>query len=338
MCCDFLKFDNNELYDNIIMNPPYIRIQDLEPNYRKFLKNTFPLLKSGNIDIYIAFVIKCLNLLKDDGIMIAITPNSYLFNKSSKKFRKYLISNKLIKEIIDFNSKKVFEGVSVYCAITIFTKEPKDYLVYNGKKINYKNIKDDIFENIEHNKILKKFINATNGIATLRDKIFIHDEKLYEEPCWKKIFKVSKNKGKWIIYPYTTELKIINEKTFQNDNPKTYEYLENNKEELLKRDKGKKKYDAWYGFGRRQGLKLPQSEKVLYISTMGDINFPIYEREPMLYYSGLCISLKNNSEYTLDNIKDFINKNRVYISTISSKRGNGWFNISGTSIKKINIT
>jgi len=46
-------------------------------------------------------------------------------------------------------------------------------------------------------------------------KIFIHPNKLYDEPCWKKIYKVSKNKINWIIYPYTCNIKIISEKYIQ---------------------------------------------------------------------------------------------------------------------------
>lgn len=92
--CDFIMKDINESYDNIIMNPPYIKMQDLSIHYRKYLKTTFDLLKDGIIDIYYAFIIKCIQLLKNDGVMVAITPNSYLYNKSSLKLRKYLFDNK----------------------------------------------------------------------------------------------------------------------------------------------------------------------------------------------------------------------------------------------------
>ena len=337
-CSDFLRNEINETYDDIIMNPPYIKIQDLQPDYRKFLQNTFPLLNSGNIDIYMAFVIKCIKLLKDDGVMVSITPNSYLFNKSATKFREYLIKNRFIKEIIDFESEKVFANVNVYCAITIYTKESKKYLLYNNKKIYYKNIKDDFFGNTNKN-TLNNIINAKNGIATLRDKIFIHQNKLYEEPCWKKIYKVSKNKINWIIYPYTSDIKIISEDIFKKNNPKTYKYLEDNKDELAKRDKGNKNYEKWYAYGRRQGLNFSKSENVLYISTMGNIDFPIYKNKPILYYSGLCISMKNNIDegIDIDNIYNMIDNNRKFISDHSSKRSNNWFNISGSTIKKINM-
>jgi adenine-specific DNA-methyltransferase len=93
---DFLKYETAEKYDNIILNPPYIKIQDLPSDYVSFIKEKWPILSDGNIDIYYAFLFKCLELLKPDGVMVAITPNSYLHSKSALKFRKYLLENKFI--------------------------------------------------------------------------------------------------------------------------------------------------------------------------------------------------------------------------------------------------
>ncbi len=142
--------------------------------------------------------------------MVAITPNTYLFNKSSAKLRMYLFENKYIEEIIDFKDKKVFNNASVYCCITIFTKTQKDILIYNNKEILYKDINKNysLFDfNNNNNNILKNICKITNGIATLRDKIFIHPIKLYNETCWKDITNGSECKS--IIYPYYNG-KIIN--------------------------------------------------------------------------------------------------------------------------------
>ena len=227
--CDFLKQNIEKKYDNIIVNPPYIRIQDLSPEYRKFLKNTFQILETGLVDIYYAFIIKCIDLLKDYGIMVCISPNSYLYNKSSLNLRKYLIDNDYIKEIIDYKQEKIFDKVSVYCCITIFTKEKKDYIIYNGNKVYKKNINKENYslfilqnEKLKNGK-LKEICKITNGIATLRDKIFIHTTKLFDEPCWYNITNGPENK--FVIYPYYYDLDskkilIIEENKFKNENPK----------------------------------------------------------------------------------------------------------------------
>ena len=179
--CDFIKTNIDEEYDNIILNPPYIKIQDLPIEYREYINSNYELLDGGSIDIYYAFIIKCLRLLNKNGKMVSITPNSYLYNKTAYKLRKYLFDNRLIKEIIDFKEKKVFSNASVYCCITVYDKEPKNHLIYNGETILY----DDILKNYSlfnfssSDKTLKNICKIRNGIATLRDKIYINNTKLF---------------------------------------------------------------------------------------------------------------------------------------------------------------
>ena len=335
---DFLKAKHQQKYDNIIMNPPYIKVQDLTIDYRKFLKTTFTQLV-GIIDIYYAFIIKCIQLLKDDGVMVAITPNTYLYNKSALCLRKYLIDNQYIKEIIDFKEKKVFKGISVYCCITVFTKSKKEYITYNSKKITYKQLKVNysLFNfNKQETNNLKSICKITNGIATLRDKIYIKPDKLFDEPCWKKI--TTGRDDKYIIYPYN-DGEIIDEETFKYNNPKTYNYLLENKDELAKRDRGKKKYPMWFAYGRKQSIKIPDVDNCIYISTFIDpdkIAEAITIRKPLLHTSSLCIRPLNEN-VDIKNIKNIIIKNKDFIKENSPKRSSGWITVSSRILYLLNI-
>ena len=338
---DFIKKQINTSYKNIILNPPYIRFQDLSIEYREFIKKNWNILSNGNIDIYYVFIIKCLELLDKDGIMIAIIPNSYLYNKSALKLRKYLISNRFIKEIIDFKTEKVFNNVSTYCCITIFTKDYKTHIKYNNSNILYDNISTkeyNIFIKSVNNKStikLGNICNIKNGIATLRDKIYIHRNKLFDEPCWRII--TNSKEDKWIIYPYDDDGKILDEEYFRDNNKKTYNYLLNNKEELALRDKGNKKYPKWYSYGRTQSIIKPKSKEVIYVPTFIDpnnINYIISTSK--LCVSSLSIELKTN-KYRLNDIIDILHKNKEFIIKNSSKRGGGWINISGRILKEIII-
>jgi len=242
-CADFLKTDISKMYKNIIMNPPYIKLQDLSQQYRQFIKTKWDILNNGNIDIYFAFIIKCIEHLHNDGIMVSITPNSYIYNKSAHKLRKYLIGNRYIQQIIDFKDLKVFPQVSVYCCITIFSKTKKQTFIYNDVTYDYNNVckhSYNIFTVPKKTNTLTigDVCEISNGIATLRDKIYIHSEKLYDEECWKII--VTPKKDKWIIFPYNETGVLIKEDVFKNNNPMTYAYLQNHATELNKRDKGKK--------------------------------------------------------------------------------------------------
>ena len=361
-----LKVDKTQkTYDNIIMNPPYVKIQDLSPEYREFLKTEFKeQLGKGLVDIYYAFIVKCLSVLSDSGRMVAITPNSFLYNKSAISLRKFLIENRYIEEIIDFGTEKVFPGVSVYCCITVFTKTQKTTLKYNGKIIEYGRIQSpdySIFvktteqsnqtengqepsnqtnEVAPRTKTLRDICTITNGIATLRDKIYIHPKKLYDEPCWKPI--TTGPEDKYVIYPYDSNAKIIDETVFQRDNPKTYEYLLQNKAELAQRDKGNKKYPAWYSYGRTQSLKISTRPHVIYIPAfLNPESYELYTKPPTLFQSCLCIEPKNQNDLdsvkTLETIRQTIKKGMATLREMSSKRSGGWITISSTNLYKLQI-
>lgn len=335
---DFIKTDITKKYDNIILNPPYIRYQDLSPEYRTYIKKKWTHLVNGNIDMYYAFLLKCIEHLKDDGVMVAITPNSYIYNKSASNLRKYFIEKRLINKIVDFQSKKVFKGISTYCCITVFTKNAgKQSFTYNGEEIQYSLIHNyNIFDyTTDNTKILGDICNIRNGIATLRDKIYVHENKLFEEPCWKPITNGTKNS--WIIMPYDPDGKIIEEHDFAKSNPETHQYLINNKDELAKRDKGNKKYSKWYSFGRTQSITVPKADKVIYVPTFADPNNISYNvMEPTYHISSLCIELKSD-EYTIEEIVQILKDHREFIEKNSSKRGGGWINISGSILKKIPV-
>ena len=335
--CDFIKKQIDTKYDNIIMNPPYIKMQDLSKDYRNYLKQKFDILKNGIVDIYYAFIIKCLDLLKNDGVLVSITPNSYLYNKSSQKLCKYLFDNKYIKEIIDFNDNKVFPNVSVYCCITIFTKTDKEFIIYNDKKILYTDIIKNysLFNTTCNNKMkLKDICKIQNGIATLRDKIYIHNEKLYDEPCWKKI--TNGNNERFIIYPYK-ECIIIDEEIFSKENSLTYNYLLSQKEELSKRDKGNKTYPKWYSYGRTQSLKYIK-KKCIYVPCFlnpDTIHKNINIHNNILHSGCLCI--EPNNEEDIEKIIKTIIKNKEFIKLNSSKRSGGWINLSSRTLYDLEL-
>lgn len=335
--CDFIKKQIDTKYDNIIMNPPYIKTQDLSKDYRNYLKTNFDILQNGINDIYYAFIIKCLDLLKTDGILVSITPNSYLYNKSSLRLRKYLFDNKYVKEIIDFNDKKVFPNISVYCCITIFTKTDKQFIIYNNREILYSDIIKNysLFNTSSSNNLkLTDICKIRNGIATLRDKIYIHPTKLYDEPCWKKI--TNGNTERFIIYPYK-ECIIIDDEIFSKENPLTYNYLLSQKVELSKRDKGNKKYPKWYSYGRTQSLNYSK-KKCIYIPCFLNpetINENITINNNILHSGCLCIEPNNEEDIQLI-IKTIIN-NKEFIKLNSSKRSGGWINLSSRTLYDLEL-
>lgn len=339
-CSDFLLKKTDNLYDNIIMNPPYIRCQNLTDEYKKQLKILYPNIYNGNIDIYYFFIIKCIQLLSNEGVCVMITPNSWLYNKSAHKLRQFMVENHYIREIIDFKSHKVFPSVSTYCCITILDKKPKITFLYNNIMFEYDNVIkhiDNMFETriiTKEQKTIQDLCVVSNGIATLCDKVFIHEHKLYDEPCWKSIY-CGNGKYKWIIYPYDNEGQIITDNDMKRLNPQTYEYLTTNRDILNNRDKGKAKYPTFYSYGRTQSIKLPPNKNVIFMSLFTDPDkIDIRVCDISLYKNCICIYNRNlSTDYT--NIINCIKSNKELIKDISPKRGGGWINISTTTIKNL---
>jgi adenine-specific DNA-methyltransferase len=240
---DFYK-NYSSYFDFIVGNPPYIRIHNLDIKTRDILKQDF-LFSEGTIDIYLSFFELGFKMLKKDGLLGYITPNSYLHNSSYGLFRDYLKKEKIVKTLIDFKANKIFNGFSTYTAITIINKNhANNYFEYkeliNNKidfvnNINFEtlNKNDWSFTNLEgenfltelekdRNCAIKDFFDVQYGFATLRDKIFISttenhsdelvwfNKSLVEKKILKQIVKGSRFKGKinpneQVLFPYELE-------------------------------------------------------------------------------------------------------------------------------------
>ena len=168
---------------------------------------------------------------------------------------------------------------------------------------------------------LKDVVNIHVGIATLKDKLYFIDSSRQEKRCYVKEFngrkfliekkitrpvrKISsiQNEGhlrhdkRRIICPYIVKngkATIIPENKLKTKYPKCYDYFLSIKDELAKRDKGKKKYPAWYAYGRCQGINL-FGKKLLTRTFSNKPRFILDENENSLFCNGYAIFQKKES-------------------------------------------
>ena len=82
-CGDFFALDTAEKYDGIVMNPPYVRqeeIDDMQKTYgvsKERLKSLIDVEIDAKANLYMYFLLYAIKLLKDDGELIVIFPNSW---------------------------------------------------------------------------------------------------------------------------------------------------------------------------------------------------------------------------------------------------------------------
>ena len=182
--------------DYVVGNPPYVRIRNIDKEYRDILKQFS--FSQGMIDLYVIFYEIGISLLNEQGKLGYITPNSFLKNTSTKIFRSFLNQNRYIDTIYDFKNTKIFDKADTYTCICIINKKEKDCLNYISNNqttpIPYTYIeflKDNPWEFGDINDInflleiknrkkkIKDIAIIQNGLATNCNKAYIH--KFYKD-------------------------------------------------------------------------------------------------------------------------------------------------------------
>lgn len=111
-----------EGFDVIIGNPPYVMLQSLE--LREAFDYALKTYESAKykIDTYQLFTEASIQLLKPNGLLGFITPNTFLKNIHSEPLRRLLLKNTSLKEFVLFNYS-VFADASVDTCIFIIEKK-----------------------------------------------------------------------------------------------------------------------------------------------------------------------------------------------------------------------
>lgn len=212
-------------FDAVVGNPPYIRIQNLDNENKKYLQKNWKSASNGNIDIYYPFIELGIQLLNENGKLGFITPNSHFNTAAGKNLRKILKSGQNIKKIVNFDYIRVFKDVNVYSCISIFTKKPNESILFYKvlEELDNINLKDEDYKIVHYNTLdsekkwvflsdeeinkkdkienigikLKDLSEINCGIATLADKIYLLDS--YNVKIDDKIFEIEPEICKSII-------------------------------------------------------------------------------------------------------------------------------------------
>ncbi len=112
-------------FDVVIGNPPYVLCQpsNTESITLHYYK-TFQ-VASYKIDLFHLFFERGIQILRKNGKIGFITPNTYLTNKYIKKLRQFILNNTTINQIVNY-SEVVFVDAGVDVCTIILTKEEKE--------------------------------------------------------------------------------------------------------------------------------------------------------------------------------------------------------------------
>ena len=194
--CNFIGFDI------VIGNPPYLGGREWKEENGKssFVKKY--VVAEYQFDIYSIFWEAGINLLKDNGLIGYITPDTWLNNKSNKKLRTFILNTTTIKAIFDCSKINVFDKITVSPIITILeNKKDKKSIteIFELFEVGFKNINSMNQSVWLDNDLNIININLSLSDLSLKEKIVtgtVHLEKLAQIKFGIKVYQTGKGNPK----------------------------------------------------------------------------------------------------------------------------------------------
>ncbi|OQY45429.1 MAG: hypothetical protein B6242_10365 [Anaerolineaceae bacterium 4572_78] len=120
-------------FDAIIGNPPYARIQTLVKFYPMqvdYFKKTYQSAKTGNYDIYVLFLEKCMQLMKKSGMLGFILPHKFFNAKFGRGVRKVISDKQAISHVVYFGAEQIFRNATTYTCLLCLHGTPQEKFVF----------------------------------------------------------------------------------------------------------------------------------------------------------------------------------------------------------------
>lgn len=261
-------------FDVIVGNPPYLNIQGLTSFHNKdaeFFSKNYDSAK-GSYDIYILFLEKAFNLLKEGGRLGFIIPHKFINADFGIGIRKFLKEHQCVEKIISFGENLIFKDATTYTALVFLKKEKLEKILYyeiKGSKTNqeieteinqltdshfasipFASLEDKkwIFSSTANNAVLEKlnnqplrlkdvFSNIFQGLITGKDEVFCLKGSIVGNYFngYSKELKKNVQLEKNILKPYLKGKDIHRYRNIKNTEFCIFPYsLQENKSQLMK--------------------------------------------------------------------------------------------------------
>jgi adenine-specific DNA-methyltransferase len=282
---DFFDYPISEKFDTIIGNPPYVRYQDILSTTKYKLKSK---LFDERSNLYLFFIEKCINHLTEKGELIFITPREFLKATSSMKLNNFIYNQGTITDLIDLGDKKIFNGFTPNCVIFRFEKGnfSRQTNVYQRFVFNNGQL---LFTNNDYSLVFKDIFNVKVGAVSGNDKIFGNEEFGNEEFVCSSTAKNGKTK------------KMI----FNVNMP----YLEQYKDDLLKRGIRKFSENDWWQWGRLHHIS---QQKRIYVNCKTRNKNPFFVHNCKNYDGSVLAIFPRNQNLDINELCEKLNKVNWY--------------------------
>lgn len=210
------------------------------------------------------------------------------------------------------------------------------------------------------------YCDSRHGIATLSNKTYIFTPIGEDETCYHlskngQVYRVEKgicrdivNSNKFnsdvtleeikekVIFPYRLgaegRMEVIPLDEFRGHYPNAYNYLQSQRDELKKRDRGKQdKYPVWYAFGRTQSMILPRYKLFFPKIANHSLTCVLSDDPDLLLYNGMAFVSDNREQLQ---VLQKVLQSRVfwsYVVTNAKPYASGYVSLNGDNIKHFHV-
>ena len=289
---DFLKTKIKKKYKTIIGNPPYV--------------------KTKKTNLYIDFINKCIDLLKNKGELIFVIPSNFFKLTSAIPTIKKMMDNGSVTDIFHPHNENLFENASIDVIVFRYCKDKslEKQVMYNDELL-YIVESRGLLSFCKSNNIDKiaidELFSVYVGVVTAKENVY-KNEKFGNIDLLNSENDINK-------YIYITK--------FPSENKQINKYLLKHKEVLLNRRIRKFNEKNWFEWGAPRNIKIMEEQKnkdCIYVKTLTR-DKKVAFKEKVMYFGGkLLMLLPKQTNIDLDKIIHIINDEKTKINYLYSGR------------------
>jgi adenine-specific DNA-methyltransferase len=127
---DFLLTPIQERFDVVVGNPPYVRVEQLNPHLQAVYRGRYETI-FDRADLYVAFIERSLKLLGADGALLFICADRWTMNRYGAPLRELVARDYGVKVYVDLHQASPFESdVIAYPSLFFFERKKPNFVTF----------------------------------------------------------------------------------------------------------------------------------------------------------------------------------------------------------------
>lgn len=118
---------NNQTFDAVMMNPPFVRTELQSEDLRRTIANIVGFTAKGKVDTYLAFLVLSIRKIRPGGYGFFVLPQSFLALDSLRNMRNWLMDTVWVRVIADLSAIRIFKA-NVYVILLIVQRKQEGVL------------------------------------------------------------------------------------------------------------------------------------------------------------------------------------------------------------------